>query len=97
MFENESALVDATHEAPSSDMDKSRLQGVGVLAILLFVETGIWDSSSDVLRDLKAGKVYLNNKQLTSTQRRVTMDDVQYGKYLVVSKKQRVYHVLHCK
>ena len=92
---DERTLLDLVKEAPSSAFARQRLEGAGCAIVDLLAEAPkLWPSKGEVKRSLQAGSANLNNVRVTELQRRVTSADLLHGKYLVLRKGKKDYHLL---
>lgn len=93
---DEAALLDLVKEAPSSMLAKNRLAGTGVSAVELLAETTLWKSRGEVKKAIPAGGAYLNGERISDLGRNLTSADLLHGKYLVLRKGKRSYHLIRC-
>jgi tyrosyl-tRNA synthetase len=89
---DECTLLDVFAEAPSTVVPKSRFAGDGVPMIELLAETQLSKSKGEARRDLSGGGVYLNNER--ASDRNITAADFVLGRYLVLRKGKKNYHLL---
>jgi tyrosyl-tRNA synthetase len=86
---DEKSLLDAVKQAPSAALPRARLDGAGVPALDLMVESGLWSSRGEAKKALPAGGVYLNGLRLADLSRRVVAGDLLHGRYLVLRKGKK--------
>lgn len=92
---DEKTLLEVVKEAPSSTWAKSKLDGEGCSIIDVLAEAGkLWASRGEVKKAIPAGGAYLNGVRVSDLQRRVTSVDLLHGKYLVLRKGKKEYHLL---
>jgi tyrosyl-tRNA synthetase len=84
-------------DVPAGDVTGDSLSGEGVLMVELLGDSGIMSSRGEARRSMEQGGLYLNGERITDTQRRVTVDDAIEGRYLVVRKGKKRYHLLRVK
>lgn len=88
---DEQTLLDVFAEAPSSTLDVQRIgTGAGVVDIL--VESTLSASKGMARKDVAGGGVYLNNERVTD--RALDMGDLLFGKYLILRKGKKNYHLI---
>ena len=68
---------------------------VGTLILSLALCFGCSDSTSkgDARRSIEGGGIYLNNRRIESTDYRVTAEDAIGGRFLVLRKGKKNYHL----
>ena len=54
----------------------------------------LWPSRAEAKRAITAGSANLNNVRVTDMARKVTTNDLLHGKYLVLRKGKKDYHLL---
>ncbi|HYF52001.1 MAG TPA: tyrosine--tRNA ligase, partial [Planctomycetota bacterium] len=92
---DEAALLNLVKEAPSSTLAKSRLEGEGLLVLDLLVEAPkLWPSKGEAKRSIQGGGANLNNEKITDMGKKVAGADLLHGKYLVLRKGQKNYHLI---
>ncbi len=87
-------IQDIFADVPSSDLPKAKLEGEGCSAITLLVDSGLAQSKGDAKRTIKGGGVYLNNQRIDSPGQMVTTNDLFDGKFLVLRKGRKKYHLV---
>lgn len=92
---DEATLLQVVKEAPSSTFPKSKLEGEGCSVIEVLAEASkLWPSRGEVKRAIPAGSANLNDGRVTDLARKVTTADLLHGKYLVLRKGKKDYHLL---
>ena len=91
---SEAALATAFHDAPSSELSRSRLD-TGVLLVDLLAETGLVASKSAARQVVTQGGVTVNGRKETDLERRLSPSDLLHGRFLVLKRGKRSYHVVH--
>ena len=91
---SEAALATAFADAPSSELSRSRLEA-GVALIDLLAETGLVASKSAARQVVTQGGVSLNGVREGALDRQVGPTDLLHGKFLVLKRGKRSYHVVH--
>ncbi len=70
---------------------KSRFQGQGTLLTDLLVIGGLSASKSDARRKIQEGAIYVNNFRETNLQRSITLNELKFGKNLLLRKGKKNY------
>ena len=92
---DEASLLSIVKEAPSSTLPKSRLEGEGCAIVDLLVEAPkLWPSKGEAKKSVLGGGANLNNVRIAGLQKKVTTADLLHGKYLVLRKGKKDYHLL---
>jgi tyrosyl-tRNA synthetase len=88
------AIADVFAEVPSSDVPREALGREGKLLVDLMTESGIASSKGDARRSIDGGGVYVNNVRVEEVTRSLTMDDTIGGRFLLVRKGKKQYHLV---
>ncbi|HWX21870.1 MAG TPA: tyrosine--tRNA ligase [Candidatus Binatia bacterium] len=91
---SESTFNEIVGEVPTRDIDKSQLDGGGKLLVEVLVHSGLSPSKGQARKDIEGGGVNLNNVREGDFQRPVTVNDLLFGKYLLLRKGKKNYVVL---
>jgi len=91
----EEVFTDVVGEVPTKEFDKAKLTGAGITVVELAVLAGLATSKGQARKDLEGGGLYLNNERVAAATRAVTIDDLLFGKFLLLRKGKRSYAVLH--
>jgi tyrosyl-tRNA synthetase len=93
---DEATLLEVFEDAPSSDISRQALGGgptpldmTGAL-----VASGLCTSISDARRLIQMGGAYLNNRRVKDPARPLETTDLLGGRYVVLRKGRRDYHLL---
>jgi tyrosyl-tRNA synthetase len=81
-------------EIPGKEMEKAQLEGAGAPLVELLVLGGLCPSKGQARKDIEGGGVYVNNIREAASQRRITANDLHFGKHLLLRKGKRNYLVL---
>ncbi len=92
---SEQALSTLVGEVPSSRVGREALSG-GVPVVDLLVDAGLVESRSEGRRALAEGSVYVNNRQVTGDEPTVGADRLLHGRYLLLRRGKRRYHLMEC-
>ncbi len=94
---DESTLLEVFEDAPSSAISAEALaaNGSGTLDIVgALVAAELCRSLSEARRLVAAGGAYLNNQRIDDPSRLISTDDLVAGRYVVLRKGRRDYHLL---
>jgi tyrosyl-tRNA synthetase len=91
---SEALFADVVGEAPTTSVERARLEGAGLPVIDAFVLAGLAASKGQARKDIEGGGGYLNNVRVTGTTRTLTARDLLFGRYLLLRKGKRNYAVL---
>lgn len=81
-------------DVPASQVDRARLGGKGVPLVELLAETGVASSKGDARRSIEGGGIYVNNERRNDVETRVTVEDAVEGRYLILRKGKKSYHLV---
>ncbi|MEX2466867.1 MAG: tyrosine--tRNA ligase [Gemmatimonadota bacterium] len=81
-------------DVPSIRMSRSSFEGEGMPLVDLLADAGVASSKGDARRSIEGGGVYLNNIRASSVDARVGVDDAIEGRYVVLRKGKRNYHLV---
>ncbi|HEX3840530.1 MAG TPA: tyrosine--tRNA ligase [Acidimicrobiales bacterium] len=90
---DERSLLDVFSDAPSTEIARTRLDGDGLSLVDLLVDSGT-RSKSQARSIIEQGGVYVNNYRETEVGRTLTVDDLVAGRYLVVRRGKKDYHLV---
>ena len=90
----EATFENVVGEAPTQSLPKGKLEGAGSPLTELFVHAGLCPSKGQARKDLEGGGLYLNNQRVDDLARTATINDLLFGKYLLLRKGKRTYAVL---
>ncbi len=85
---------DIFQDVPSSDLPKSELEGEGLRIVDLLAKAGVANSRGEARRLVQGGGVYLNNHRIANLQKTVSVSDTVDGRFLVLRKGQKKYHLV---
>ena len=91
---DEPTLLDVFADAPSTTLSRTRLGGEGLTLVDLLVETGLVPSKSRAATTVEQGGAYLNNRRETEAGRIIGPGDLVAGRYLVLRRGKRDYHLV---
>jgi len=90
---DEETFLDVVGEAPSSSMARTVLESQPLLIDVL-AESGIVASKGEARRAIEQGGAFVNDHARSGLDAVVTVDDLLHGRYLVLRKGKRSYHVI---
>ncbi|MFT3828840.1 MAG: tyrosine--tRNA ligase [Opitutaceae bacterium] len=91
---SEALFNDVVGEVPTKPVEKAKLEGAGTVLTEALVLAGLAQSKGQARKDIEAGGVYLNNVRVTDVARGVTVNDLLFGKHVLLRKGKRTYAVL---
>jgi tyrosyl-tRNA synthetase len=87
-------IEDIFSDVPSSELSRETLGGEGKELVELLSESGVASSRGDARRSMEGGGIYLNNVRVEEVDRSVSLDDTLEGKFLVLRKGKKSYHLV---
>ena len=87
-------LLDVFADAPSAAVAGSRLDDGGLSLVDLLAETGLVPSRGRARTTVEQGGAYLNNRREDDVDRTVGRDDLVAGRYLILRRGKRDYHLV---
>lgn len=87
-------IADIFADVPSSEMAGHLFAGEGRSIVDLLADTGVASSKGDARRAVQGGGIYLNNQRVTGVDVQVTMADSIDGRFLVLRKGRKRYHLV---
>lgn len=91
---NASEISEVFADVPSSELEKSRLGGDGLQLVEILAESGVASSKGDARRAIEGGGIYLNGERIQDVSRALSMEDAIEGRYLLLRKGKRAYHLV---
>ncbi len=88
---DEPTLLDLCAEAPRTLLARDLLDLPLVDAL---VAAGLSASKGQARTTISQGGIYLNNRRIAEPEARITVEDLLFGRYLVLRKGKRDYHLL---
>jgi tyrosyl-tRNA synthetase len=85
-------IEDIFGDVPSSEMKKEIASG-SKLVDLLF-QTGFLKSKGEARRSITEGGIYLNNRRISDLDYQLSMDDVVEGRFIILRKGRKNYHLV---
>jgi tyrosyl-tRNA synthetase len=90
----EALFADVAGEIPSKALEKSKVEGAGTPLLDLLVLSGLSPSRGQAKKDVEGGGIYLNNIRAAEAARSVSLNDLLFGRYLLLRKGKRTYSLL---
>jgi tyrosyl-tRNA synthetase len=87
-------IQDIFAEVPSSELPKSQLEGAGANIVDLLTQTGFLKSKGEARRAIAEGGIYLNNQRIGEPAQAVTTTDLLDGRFLVLRRGRKNYHLV---
>jgi tyrosyl-tRNA synthetase len=87
-------IADVFADVPSSEVARDALGGEGKSLVDLMSEAGIASSKGDARRSIEGGGVYVNNVRVEAVGRALTLEDTIEGRFLLVRKGKKQYHLV---
>lgn len=87
-------IEDVFADVPSTTVPASTLSGSEQSIVDLLVETGLASSRGDARRSVEGGGIYVNNVRVEDPARPVTMDDTIEGRFILLRKGKKSYHLV---
>jgi tyrosyl-tRNA synthetase len=88
---DEPTLLEVVADAPSSHVSKDVLP---MLVVDALVSASLASSKGEARRTIDQGGAYVNNRRVEGAERELNTSDLLYGRYIVLRKGRRDYHVL---
>ena len=90
-------IADIFAEVPSSEVPKNELGGQGIAIVDLLDRTGLAPSKSQARRLIDSGGIYINNHQVQEVDRAVTTQDGLEGRFIILRRGRKTYHLVRLK
>lgn len=91
------AVGEVFADVPSSEVPADDLGGEGASIIDLLVTSGLASSRGDARRSVEGGGVYVNGQRVESVDHRVTMEHTIEGRFVLLRKGKKSYHLVAVK
>jgi tyrosyl-tRNA synthetase len=91
---DERSLLEVFAEAPSTTLDRTRLDGPGLGLVDLWVETGLDPSRGRARTTIEQGGAYVNNRRQDEPGYTVGPTELIDGRYLVLRRGKKDYHLV---
>lgn len=87
-------IKDVFADVPSTQLPLIQFEGQGKPVIDLMVESGLASSRGDARRSVEGGGVYVNNRRVETVDAGVTADSAIEGRFLLLRKGKKSYHLV---
>ena len=87
-------IQDIFAEVPSSELQKTSLEGDGANIVDLLANTGFLKSKGEARRAIQEGGIYLNNQRVGEPTQTVTVEQLLDGRFLVLRRGRKNYHLI---
>ncbi len=87
-------IEDIFADVPSSEITVSALQGEGYSYIDLVADTGLAKSKGEARRSIQGNGLAVNNIKSADIDRKITIDDAVDGRFIVIRKGKKNYHLV---
>jgi len=91
---DEDLLLELLADAPSTTLPRADLEGGGLELVEAFVRSGLTPSRSAARTTIEQGGAYVANRRQTDPSRRLGVEDLLSGRYLLLRKGKRHHHLL---
>lgn len=85
-------IEDIFANVPSSQISRAEINRI--FLIDLMVKTGFLKSKGEARRSIMEGGIYLNNRRVSEVEQQVSTEDIIEGKFLVLRKGRKNYHLV---
>jgi tyrosyl-tRNA synthetase len=90
---DEATLLDVCADAPTTTISRAELDG-GMTLVDALVTSGLAPSKGRARTTVTQGGAYVNNRRVDASDARLGPDDLLFGRYLILRRGQRDYHLL---
>jgi tyrosyl-tRNA synthetase len=94
---SESTFNEIIGEVPTKEIEKSKLSAAGMPLVEILVIAGLSPSKGQARKDIEGGGVNINNDREANVARAVTMNDLLFGKHILLRKGKKNYVVVTAK
>jgi tyrosyl-tRNA synthetase len=93
---DEATLLMVFEDAPSSEISRDRLSGEGIDLVELIADAGLVGSRSQARTTIDQGGLYVNNRRVDAAAARISTADLLAGRYVLLRRGRRDFHLLRC-
>jgi tyrosyl-tRNA synthetase len=94
---SEATFNELIGEVPTREVARTRFEGAGAPLVEVLVEAGLCPSKGQARKDIEGGGIYLNNERVSAPTRAVTLNDLLFGRHLLLRKGKKNYVVVTAK
>ena len=87
-------IADIFADVPSSEIALARLEGEGTGVLDLFADAGVCKSRGEARRSVEGGGLSINNVRVEEVGAIVTISDTIEGRFLILRKGKKNYHMV---
>jgi tyrosyl-tRNA synthetase len=87
-------IADVFSDVPSSELARGGLEGEGTGVLDLFADAGVCKSRGEARRSVEGGGLSINNVRVEAVEAVVTMADAIEGRFLILRKGKKNYHMV---
>jgi tyrosyl-tRNA synthetase len=87
-------ILDIFADVPSTEIDKSKIEGDGFMLGDALVLSGLAPSKGEAKRLVQGGGVAVNNERVDDVRKAISASDFIDGQVLVLRKGARHYHLI---
>jgi tyrosyl-tRNA synthetase len=91
---SEKIFADVVGEIPTQDIAKSLLEGAGTALVELLIQGKLCPSKGQARKDIEGGGISMNNQRITEPGKTATLEDLLFGRYILLRKGKKTYAVL---
>jgi tyrosyl-tRNA synthetase len=91
---DEATLLMVFEDAPSSEISRDRLSNGGIDLVELIADAGLVGSRSQARTTIDQGGLYVNNRRVEKEAARISEDDLLAGRYVLLRRGRRDFHLL---
>ena len=93
---DEATLLMVFEDAPSSIVARDVLANGGLDLVEVVADAGLVGSRSQARTTIEQGGLYVNNRRVDAGVARISADDLLHGRYVVLRRGRRDFHLLRC-
>ena len=87
-------IADIFSDVPSSEISRAGLEGDGTGVLDLFAGAGVCKSRGEARRSVEGGGLSINNVRVEDVEAAVTLADAIEGRFLILRKGKKTYHMV---
>jgi tyrosyl-tRNA synthetase len=87
-------ILDIFADVPSTELEKSKLEGNGFTIVDALVVSGLAPSKGEAKRLVQGGGVCINNRRVSDARQTISGSELIDGQVLVLRKGAKHYHVI---
>ena len=87
-------IADVFADVPSSEITLAGLEGEGTGVLDLFADAGVCKSRGEARRSVEGGGLSINNVRVEEVEAAVTISDTIEGRFLILRKGKKNYHMV---